>query len=473
MKKRVVLLLIFLLCLSSVYALTFETSLTPVKSRINIDEEAIFTLMLRNDLTTIENFIIFTNQVEWSLSADPPSARNPKLYPETKQYINLKLKPTSYIRPGLHSVPIGIKNAETKETRTINANVELKGADGNVGTYLPGMRIDVEVGSEVDPRDEFPVKVDLINQNTLNITELTIEVRSNIIQKEYTTSLDPLETKTINFNIRIDPLTPPQEDVLYTTVTVDSHTFDPLPKVYTIKPYGEIKVTKDKERGFFKTTSVISLENTGNDQKRETARSEVGFLGNIFSRTYPQAKKVTFEGKKHFAWDVTLNAGSSTEVLVVSNYQFLVLAVLIIILGVICYYIFRSPLIIKKSAVIIGRRHGGISDLSVRMTVQNRGKYNAEDVVITDRLPNLVDLRKEFEEGTLRPSSILRHEKKGTIMKWNVSTLEVGEERIIHYKVKTRLSILGSLSLPVTVAKFKYAGEKSRVVSSNRLGIRA
>jgi hypothetical protein len=107
------------------------------------------------------------------------------------------------------------------------------------------------------------------------------------------------------------------------------------------------------------------------------------------------------------------------------------------------------------------------------MAIINRSKYNVLDLLITDKLPSLVDLHKDFEEGTLRPSSILKHDKKGTIMKWQIRTLEPGEERIIHYKVKTRLSILGSLSLPITVVKFKREGKKARVVGSNRLIIRA
>jgi hypothetical protein len=475
MKKTVFIFLILaLLSISAVSALTFETSITAVKSKIYLNEEAIFTLMLRNDLPTIENFLIYSTEVTWSISADPPGARNPKLYPETNTFINLKLKPTSYITPGFYIVPISVKNPETRELRVVSAGVEILSTEPFGGQYLPGIRTEVEVPGKVDPREELLVKVNLINQNQLNISQLLITLRSSLIKKEYTTSLDPLETKTVNFNINLEDLTEPQRDIIYTTIKVGPHAFEPEPNIYDVLSYGEVKETRDVKRGFFKTVKSLQLENTGNARLEHTTRIPYGFFTSLFTRASPKGKRTTFEGSRHLAWTVTVEPGSTTAIKITTNYQFLIFALVLIVIITVSYYTFRSPVVIQKSAIITGRKHGGISQLSVRMNVVNRGKVNANNLVITDKLPNLVDLLKEFEEGTLRPSSILRHEKKGTIIKWNVNQLEPGEERIIHYKVKTRLSILGSLTLPVTIANFSCEGaKKPKVAGSNRLNIRA
>ncbi|MDP7324460.1 MAG: hypothetical protein QF632_06880 [Candidatus Woesearchaeota archaeon] len=474
MKKRVFLLLFMCVLISTaVLGLTFETSLKPFKNKIYLDEEAMFILNLRNDLPTIENFVVYTTEVTWSLNSEPASDRNPKLYPESSRQIELELKPTSYITPGTYSVPISIKNAETNELRVLTANVEIVSDELPNVNYLPGLRSTVHIDNEVDPRGEVPIKVDVINQNPLNITELTVVLRSNLINKEYSTSLSPLETKTINFNVMLDPLTIPQEDILYTTIKISNYNFEPQPNAYNIIAYGDIKSTKELRRGFLKTEHAILIENTGNELNSDKIRERLGLVRGLFSSTKPRAQKVMFDNERHVQWSVTLEAGSSAEVVLVTNYQYLFITLVLIVLIIVSYFSYRSPIIVKKSAIIIGRKHGGISDLSVRMAIINRSKYNVLDLLITDKLPSLVDLHKDFEEGTLRPSSILKHDKKGTIMKWQIRTLEPGEERIIHYKVKTRLSILGSLSLPITVVKFKREGKKARVVGSNRLIIRA
>ncbi len=475
MKKSVYIILVLCLLLAfSTQALTFETEIQNVKASIDLEDTALYKLKIRNDLATIENFLVYTTSVEWSLNSIPASDRNPKVYPESFKLIELELKPTAYISPGAYSVPISVKNADTGEIRIVAAPVVIYSKDTPQGKYLPGIRSVTQIASEVDPREDVSIKVDLFNQNPLNITQITISLRSNLINKEYQTSLNPLETKTINFNIELNPLVEPQEDILYTTIKVNQFTFEPEPSVYKIITYGDLKTIRDVKRGFLKTTQDITIENQGNEFKKGTFRESRNIFSSIFTTTNPKGEKVIFDEEKNFAWEVALDPGTSTKIIVTNNYQYLFIAIVLVILIIAGYFMFRPSIMIKKSAIVIGRKHGGISDLSVRMAVVNRGKANVKDIVLTDKLPNLVDLYKDFEEGTLRPSSILKHEKKGTIMKWQIRTLEPGEERIIHYKVKTRLSILGSLSLPVTVAKFKQGNsERSRVVGSNRLLVRA
>jgi len=75
-------------------------------------------------------------------------------------------------------------------------------------------------------------------------------------------------------------------------------------------------------------------------------------------------------------------------------------------------------------------------------------------VKIVDVVPSIAEVRKEFAEGTLKPSSILKHSSKGTILKWDIPELAPGEERLISYDIKSKLSIIGSFSLPRAKIKF-------------------
>ena len=94
------------------------------------------------------------------------------------------------------------------------------------------------------------------------------------------------------------------------------------------------------------------------------------------------------------------------------------------------------------------------------------------DIEITDTIPNITSIEKELFIGTLQPYQVMRHEKKGTILKWKVDDLSAGEERVVSYKMKSRLPILGSLSLEGAVAKYNHK-KKDKITRSNTLTVRA
>ena len=75
---------------------------------------------------------------------------------------------------------------------------------------------------------------------------------------------------------------------------------------------------------------------------------------------------------------------------------------------------------------------------------------------------------KEIQIGTIKPVNIAKHKRIGTIVKWQIISLEKYEERIITYRIRSKLSILGGLILPAAKLKFKEKG-KERVVKSSKL----
>jgi hypothetical protein len=195
---------------------------------------------------------------------------------------------------------------------------------------------------------------------------------------------------------------------------------------------------------------------------------ETTFLKSMFTAADPPARTIREEGKRYLSWDVSLESGDIFEVRVVTNYRPLILiAALLIIVGLL-YYKFRSPLVIKKSAANIIKDENGITGVKVILNVTNRGKTKVTEVELSDKIPDLVELEKEVTIGSLQPDKVLRHEKKGILLKWNIDELEPDEERVITYKVKAKLSILGEFMLPPMLAKFRFEGRQVKS-HSNRL----
>jgi hypothetical protein len=109
--------------------------------------------------------------------------------------------------------------------------------------------------------------------------------------------------------------------------------------------------------------------------------------------------------------------------------------------------------------------------MTVILHIRNRGQNKIKNIELTDFIPALVSVGGDVPIGSLQPRKVLKHEKKGTtIVKWTVDSLDVSEERVLSYRIKSELSILGRFSLPAANAAFK-SDNKPFTSHSNRLGI--
>ena len=131
----------------------------------------------------------------------------------------------------------------------------------------------------------------------------------------------------------------------------------------------------------------------------------------------------------------------------------------------------RSPLLMVKEASNIVKKEGGISEITVILHIKNRSQSKIEQIEITDFIPALVSVGGDVPIGSLQPNKVLKHERKGTtIVKWTIDTLDASEERVLSYRIKSKLAILGSFNLPAAKAVFK-SNNKGFTSTSNRLGI--
>ena len=86
---------------------------------------------------------------------------------------------------------------------------------------------------------------------------------------------------------------------------------------------------------------------------------------------------------------------------------------------------------------------------------------------VSDRIPRIADIDTNYPVGTMQPSKIIKHDKRGTIIQWVIPTLEAYEERIITYHINSKLKIIGSMRLPNSMVKYKNKrGKFSKVYSS-------
>jgi hypothetical protein len=436
-----------------------------------MDQTATFNLTITQRTNKILSFDIYSPDVAWDMTTDPTTDRKLKVYPKTSKSTKLKFRPL-YVNPGVYGVGVNVRWAEGNILEKKHVLIEVKSLEPVTGTYLPAIRGAASMKERVDPADDILVRIKLENQNRKDLSKITVKLRSNIINKDYDTTLKPLEKKTLEFNVKISPVTYPQIDILKVSIFAEeanqTYQFDLLPMEYEILRYGEIAEDITTEKEFLKRTEVITLTNTGNLPETKAYRTKVGFFRGFITTAEPEGTKIKTSAGRFLSWDIDLDVNTKATIRVTANYRPVAIAILLIIIGIIAYYTARSPVVIKKSAVIMRTKEGGISDLKVMLMIKNRGKHPLQNIEIIDKVPAIADVIKEEALGTLQPTKILRHERKGTLVKWRLDSLDKLEERIITYKIRSKLSILGGLTLPVAVVKFQGMSGRERVVCSNK-----
>ena len=451
----------------------FYVELNPINDKIYIDEgvAASFYLRIINNLGISDVYRIYTLDYPlWSLYSAPGEySVSATVGTKSSETTTIFLEPIS-AQPGIHAVNINVRSGRTDKLVTVPATVTLRHPAGSK-QYVPTVMMDVVVPKDINPREPIPIKVDLTNQNPLDIPDLTIKIESEnwLLQKTVVTGIGPKEQKTVEITETLDSMTPPQPDVLYISLLRGNETITgPLKKNIEIIKYSEIVPEIKPTKVFLKTDSIIVFTNDGNIGYDGPVKFETSFLKNMFTSTEPSAKTIKGEGIRYLSWEVSLGPGEQYEANVAVNYRPLLLIIILAAIAAGFYYQFRSPLIIKKSIVDIHKHEGGIDAVKVILNVTNRGKNNIKDLELTDKVPDLVEVEQGLAIGSLQPDKILKHEKKGMLLKWSINELEPEEERVITYRVKAKLSILGEFMLPPMSAKFGYMGRQI-TSHSNRL----
>jgi len=460
MTKKWAWLIVTLLLVSSVYA-DFSLKINPESQTITQEQTAEFDITITHSEELTESFDVYSPDVIWDIRTEKPLL----IEPNDKFVTKLLIRPLN-VNPGLYGIPLKVRHISKQEIKDVNLQLEVLSKFPPAESYLPGIRGEVIMPGIVDPRELITFKVVLENQNKRDLKDVDIKVRSAVINKDYTADLGPLEKKEIELTARADPLSRPQRDWIKVSVIAaeadQAFQFDLEPMQYEVQPYGDIAESVDTQKEFLKNIYTVTVTNAANHPITEKFRQKTGLFQNIFSSAEPKAKKVAGE----LEWEIELDVSESIVLQYKINYQPLFAIILIGLIFGLAYYLFRSPIAINKTASVISTREGGISELRILLEISNRSKNTVKNVRLIDMVPRIAELIKQYDQGTLIPDKTVKHEKKGTLVKWTIEELPAHEERVISYKVRSKLSILGGVTLPVAVAKYESKSKEGTTKSN-------
>lgn len=473
--KFFLLSIVFLLALSFASAYGFDVAYNPIKNEIYMNEGAVFEVTVVNNLNT-PNRLRFSvgDFTEWSVETDPQSYKLSGALIDAKESETFKLifYPKN-IRHGQKSVKITAKSDNTKEEIRKYIKINLR-SEYTIPSYSPdlGLKIYLPDKGKLDPRKQHVFRIEVKNKNLLKLEDISLNLKSNLIEEgEKGIILDALQRKVIDFAINFNPVELPRKDTLVVTATIENKTFVSIEDFYIASYHEDFLQKEDITRKILKTIKNIRVTNTANVAQEGTIKVETSFLRSFFSYTKPRAEVVEEGKKRFFVWSLGLAPQETKTLSAVLSFRPVFFILLIIVIAIAAYFYLRSPLIAKKSYSNVSTKEGGISKLTLILNIKNRSKRVLNNVEIIDKVPRIADVRKEFKVGSLHPTKIIKHDRKGTLLKWEIEALEPGEERILSYSIKSKLSILGVFSIPAAAVKYKTKQGSRSVVRSNSLNI--
>lgn len=444
----------------------FEVTITPINEIILEDEIAEYNLTIFNNNDFEERFQNpYTGDTEWVLTTEPLVDYVPA---KTKVSYVLSIDPKTEVAPGQYSITLNVKSLITQEQRKTDFLIFIKPINPSPVEYVKSIALNVETPLKIDPREDVPLSIYLRNRNARSYSNLTIKIESNLINKEYNLKVSALDERTDKFSFKLDDYTSPQEDKLTITIYDGKEIINQVKVPIKVIEYTEIKENKVIHEGFLKTETILTLTNLGNIKNNDPYKYKLDFVKDLFTKTVPINTYITKEDERYLTFPKNLGPGESIQLTITTSYRFAFYGIIILIIILTFYYQLRSPITVKKEAHAHEQSENGVSDFKVKILIRNRSQKPVENVKVIEMVPSLATLLKENQIGTLEPSKIMRNDKSGTLVRWDINYLEPFEERIITYKIRSKLNIVGGLTLQPTKVKFEMINGKERVTYSKK-----
>ncbi len=457
---------LFLIFFSAAVAANSVVSSAPIKNEITPAEFASFSLTITNKEGQAQKYNLYSLQSGqgWNVDPFPLKDKVVELDPGESHTTVVRAKALQDLPPGIYFVQLTVQS-DLGEIYTEELKIYLKAKDPL--DYLPAIRVTTDMNEKINPKEPLAIKLFLENRNPLNLTDLKIRIETEIpeFQKEVFVELPPQGKKTVEFSIVPNPYTQPKEYTLFFVFESKGEAVKVIEqRIEVLSLLPPFEVTPTEETVYLKTFRTLTVKNTGNVENTQIVKEPVSLW--MLPITRSEGKSEVIDGQRYLTWEVKLGASESVNISVVINYRIFVYALLALLLFAGFYWYVQSPVSLTKTAVTTRGDEGTLSEIKITLELRNHSKKPIKNVAVTDIVPSIANVDKSLELGTLKPQET-KYSKTGTKVIWSLAELDAHEHRLITYKIKAKLNILGTFSLPRAETEFERKKGQRRKAYSN------
>jgi hypothetical protein len=472
--KNLSLLMIVIVLSLSVFAST-EITVTPLNNNIRPNEVATFELVVKNVNLFITEYNIYSLSSNWLVEPES-NKRMFELLPNEEEKIMISVKTLQEYNPGSYSPLIYIDEINPDSNKVINKHSEqLKLYLSPLGdvNYAPSVNLDIDMKEKIDPQETISLRLNFMNRNRLNLENMTLSILSEMeeFKQNLDISLGELEQKSVDISITPNKFQQPKNYKLFFVLKVQGQEIKVVEKdveIIAVVPKFVTEINQDKL--FLKSNYEMIVKNDGNTINTQKVLIPANFWQALFTTGVDDVIKE--EGIRYLSWEVELTPNGNKTINYTTNYR---IALYLIIFGLIifgAYMYVKSPINVKKKATTTkSDTDGALSEVKITLEIENKTSKPIKNVDILDTIPGIANIQKDIAPGSLKPNSI-QSTNRGTKVKWDLPLLDGFEHRIITYKIKSKLNILGEIEFPRAVVTYKISKDKVKKSYSNiyRLG---
>ena len=461
------LFIIFLVFLASfnVYAQDtpkdVEIKITTENNKISANDAAIFDISITNNRNRDTDFFIAKGffSENWRVAADPYIV---SVEDGFTRNTNLRVVPLKFLIPGKYDLVISVESRDgaIKEELPIEVTIIPFGQE-SVNTELI-------VDDKIDPRLGAVARISLENLYNYDINEVNIIFNSELFEVKRDIKLKANENRIEKFDLEFDDNVQLKNYLFTVSVKSGRDVLGGANKNVLLSPYSEVTEKVFRSNNFNKKI-LITKENTGTDKSVEDVKLELTSLERLLARYNIRPDRIEkIDGKHVVAWTFSLDPGDKRDIIVTLPYGTYLTLLLVVVLSVyIISYLTKRKIVLVKKVLDVDKDREGIRGIKVILHLTNRGNKSFHKIRVIDYLPKLVAAgTKDF--GTMKPTKVQRSHDGRMRLVWDLDGLDRGEERIISYVARSKLSIIGKLMLPEAVVEY-HTGKKYVHVKSNRL----
>ncbi len=316
-----------------------------------------------------------------------------------------------------------------------------------------------EADEKVKPGKKLELALELENRLNVLLSEVEVYASSDIFEKREGFKLLPLQVREEKLEIEIPESAKPKNYDLNLRVYYDNQLVSKQELEFLVSTSSDLVFTKDEDKSFLKTTETVTLKNLGNADVDDIYDKELSGWQKMFASYTPEP---TYTDEMGAHWRFSLAPNNEYQIVTVVNYRTLFWLILVVLsFGLFAYFSLAKGVSVKKEIIKLKTDKEGKSKLRIMVHIKNRSSKPLKHAKLIEILPHHLHPKPVF--GTLKPDKVQKG-SQGIRLMWEMDVIDKHEERIVTYNVETKVGVLGQITLPA--AMLRYKNKAGRVTSS-------
>jgi len=237
-----------------------------------------------------------------------------------------------------------------------------------------------------------------------------------------------------------------------------------------ISENSNIVVDKSVSYNLFAQVKTITITNEGNVEEKDLAVTETvsNFVDNLFYPMDQPSSSSEENNKVVYSWNIdSISPGEEVVIQYEIRYVSIWFSGLVILIVVSLAFSYVYTPRIRKKFTLIGSLKKG-KEIPVLIEIKNSTVHEIKNVEVVDMVPPIAKLVEKYD--TLKPNT--KKKSSGVELTWKINSLKPLEERVLTYRIKPNVDIIGSMRLPKVEMDYVNNKKEKKSVSSNPVEIK-